>query len=297
MRPQFARLGFLDKMCYERAFDWFRSPASASTTNEEETNFLLSLLDSGKNFEEATVRNAINFARSWAELGRIPDRQVLSRILYLSFLSSAFVNQLVGLADLTPSQDWIFHGLFKITTHDFSIVTASIETDAAIWSFLCDRLLADAQSKPIDYSKRYCERDDDSAFLIESLVLGWRWDRTVPVPYAGLVEAVSRFCVECRSATGLKLLGALCHVFPHTAGPLAVSVVGGLPSTAVILLLRMDLIPPAARVGKEFAMKALRFSKELALAALNADQEDEGKEAVLTIIKRFVAEDDTIHIA
>jgi hypothetical protein len=110
MRPLLNRLHFLDKMCYDRAYVCFRLVSDIST-NEEETPFLLSLLDTGRIFEGSTVHNAINFARSWAELGRYPTNSVLSRILCLCFFSDRFVNQLVCLSEIVPVRGWIFHAI------------------------------------------------------------------------------------------------------------------------------------------------------------------------------------------
>jgi hypothetical protein len=291
-----SRLDFLDKLCYDRANSWFHSSGDEKTT-EGETNFLLSILDSGKHFDEATVHNAINFARSWAELGRMPSRQVLTRILYLSFLSPVFVTQMVSLSALIPSSDWIFRGLLRITKQDFPTLSASIENNAPIWHFLGTKIMADAMSKPIDYEKTYFDRDEDCCFLVEALVLAWPFDGGGAVTYSALIETVARFCIDAKSMASMRLLGALCWVFPRTAAPIAVPVVGSLPAAVVCLLLEMGRVPREAQVGKEFGLKALKFSKKVALEAVRADPKEEGKKAALEVIERFSEKDQTIRIS
>ena len=66
MNKYFSRLQYFDKTGFDRAFVEFKVK---SDNDDDENTFLLSLLESDADFELTTVRNAINFARSWAELG------------------------------------------------------------------------------------------------------------------------------------------------------------------------------------------------------------------------------------
>jgi hypothetical protein len=287
MRPLLSRLHFLDKMCYDRAYACFRLATNVSTTNEEETSFLLSLLDSGRHFEDSTVHNAINFARSWAELGWYPANSVLSRILCLCFLSDRFVNQLVCLSEIVPVRGWVFHAISKLTHQDHQHLVESIQKDATVWAFLCDVLFEDAKSKPINYDKQYCEREDHCSFLIEALPLAWPYEQKGYIKYETLIGAVSQFCVSCRSTTAIKLLDCLCWAFPRAAATAALEVLDQLSCDVIGLLLRLGLIPAELQVGKFFALKVLAFDKRLALAIIEKEPDDEGKKNVLQIISRF----------
>jgi hypothetical protein len=295
MNPYFIRLSFFDKFYYQRAFAFFNTP-SYPTINEQESIFLLALLDSGKHFEESTVHNAINFVRSWADLGHFPDRQVLSRILYRSFLSDKFVNQLICLSEIIPSTDWIFRGLNQIAIQDFPTFSHSIEADFPIWSFLTDKLFENAISKQIDYTSQYSERTEESVFLIEGILFGWPSEIVSSVKYSGLIETFTKFCVKCESKTAIKLLDVLCWVFPKHVGPIVMPIIAKLQPVVICLLLKLDLIPLEKQIGKEFGMKVLKFSEKIGREAVMADEDEEGKMAALELIERFREESNQIEL-
>jgi hypothetical protein len=295
INPYVIRLSVFDRFYYERAFDFFDT-SSYLTINEEESLFLLAALDSGKHFEESTVRNAIDFVRSWADLGHLPDCQVLSRILYLSFLSHKFGNQLICLSEIIPSSDWIFRGLNKIAIQDFPTFSHSIEVDFPIWSFLTDKLFENAISKQIDYTLEYSDRTEECVFLIEGILFGWPCEIVSSVTYSVLTETFTRFCVKCQSTTAIKLLDVLCWVFPKNVGPIVMSMIEKLQPVVICLLLKLDLIPLEMQIGKEFGMKVLKFSQKIGREAVMADKDEKGKMAALELIERFREESNQIEL-
>jgi hypothetical protein len=197
------------------------------------------------------------------------------------------VNQLICLAELVPARGWIFHAISKLNQQDHQQLAESIQKDATIWTFLCDVLFEDAKSKPIDYNKQYCEREERCSFLIEALPLAWPYELTGHVKYETLINAVSHFCAASRSATAIKLLDSLCWVFPRAAAAAGRRVLDQLSSDVIGLLMTLGLVPAELQVGWLFALKVLTFDKELARAIVLKEPEGETKDSALQIISRF----------
>jgi hypothetical protein len=288
--PFLSRLDFHDKISFDRAYSYFRHKQDTTSISEEEERFLLSLLDSGTSFEDTSVANTINITRSWAELGQIPTQNILARILELCFMRDKFVQPFICLADMVPSHHWIFKGLSKLVMDksSFDLVSQSIVNDAPIWDFLIFHLRSDVRSRPIDYTLRYCDRDDNCSFLIESLILFWPSEQARFLSISSLVETFCGAMMAIDSKTARDLIDVACWVFPADVAKLGIAITEALLPESVCLLLSLEMLQiPDISNGAPLALKAMVFNRDLALALAQADTETEGREDIVEIITRY----------
>ena len=283
------RLCFLDKISYDRAYVEFRVDDNESSDENDENSFLLSLLDSGNNFEPTTVRNALNFARSWVEFGKTLSKRVMTRILYLSFLDPSFMNQVMNLSDIVSSKKWIYHGLLKIIRLKFDEFKESIKNDHPIWDLLVDEFLRDANSKQQNLITKYEERRH--SYLIEVIPLHWPSEKTKNLDIPTLNNLFITFCLnEAKSDTAFKLVNALCFVYPVEVSYAIHGFLHKLSTDAILILLRYGLIQiPESdeQNGAVLAAKLLIFSPDTSLRLALSDKNTKERDAIIDMIKHF----------
>lgn len=290
----FNRLQFFDKAGYDRAFLEFKPQ---DDDNVEGNSFLSYLLDSGTDFEPISVRNAINFARSWVELKRPLSQRILTRILYLCFLDTSFINQLVFIADILENNNWVFHALSKILKVDFERMVDSIKTNHPIWTFLYDILLSDAKSKESACLTKYCDRG--SSFLIEAFPLFWPSDNKSFVTMDSLCEAFFDFLIEIGSDTCYSLMNILAFAFPQVVAKIPKDRLYRLSSDAIFHLYKhhcIKLPEKDSNNGAILATKIFPFNHELALSLAESDTQAKDKGVIIEMIKRYNPEEKMISI-
>jgi hypothetical protein len=197
-RMSWARLAFWEKSRFENThyqFTFTETDSHAKADPKE--HFLLNLLDSGSTFTNESVHNCMNFIQHWTSLGQLPSQPLMTRLLELCFMCDKFVTQLSCLSDVLPNDNWIFRSLAKMTFQKTDIFKRSISDNSAIWSFLCEKLLINANSISIDYHKSYHERDEGCCFLIESIVFYWRLNRPLAGKLIGVEDLAFDFCEFC----------------------------------------------------------------------------------------------------
>lgn len=286
MKRFFSRLQFLDKIGYDRAWSDFKIEANSKSIDESE--YLLSLLDSGEDYETSTVKNAINFAVSFAEFGTRPSQQLLTRILFLCFLKSSFVMQLSILSNLIDTRGWIFHGLSKILALHNEKVKESIIKDDSIWDLIIKYFWEDIQNKEIDYTSRYSERG--FAYLIEVLPLFWPYESPNYVKIEELTNEFCLFCLNCRSKVALELLSLLSFVFPTEVAESCKNNIHIFTPIAMFHLLKLRKIKiPGTEVnsGAIIAAKALEFNPNACMCVAKSDENTPERKDIIEMISKF----------
>lgn len=285
MNKYLNRLQFFDKMGYDRAFVEFKVK---DDNDDDENTFLLSLLESGSDFELTTVRNAINFARSWAELGHTISHRVLARILYLCFLEPKLVNQMSFITEIVRDRTWIFRALAKMVSSKYDLFLKSIKENHQIWDFLYDSLLSDAMSKQSECRVAYSERQNP--FLIEAIPLYWPSEQSSRVKFNDLINSVLAFCVEAKSQTAYLIINIFCFAFPENVANVVKDDLYQLSSDALFQLLKLNLIEMPdcdPDHGAILAAKMLPFNPKLALELAESDQKSKDKQDIIEMIKHF----------
>ena len=213
------RLQFVDKIAYDRASGFFSLETSENPLGDEQNAFLLSLLDSGEEFDDASVINAINFTRSWLELGFDPGQTVLVRLLCLCFYNDMFVNPVRNLAEGLAAVGWVYRALSKMVVSHFDVLRATIARDAPIWDFLCALLRSDVLSMGVP-QVGYADIPQDCAYLIEGLIHHWPSEKVARVAIDELVVDFVHFCMSIDSETATDLMNVVFLVFPGIASRL-----------------------------------------------------------------------------
>ncbi|OHT08987.1 hypothetical protein TRFO_22222 [Tritrichomonas foetus] len=285
------RLSFIDKICFDRAYSEFKIK---SDEDNDENTFLLSLLETSEDFEPTTVRNAINFARSWAELGRPLSQRVLTRILYLCFLEPKFLNQMMFVTDIIQTRGWIFHAVSKMIQSKYDLFIQSIKENHPVWEFLIDSMLSDAKSKEDYVNVKYLDRP--SSFLAEVMPLYWPSEETMRIEISSLVNSFFKFLLSVKSRTALNILNIYCYIFPENVVKIAKDELYQLSSDGLFILLKNNFLKmPTVDVehGAILAAKMLPFNPKAALSLAESDQKSPDKESIIEMIKNFNASDHT----
>lgn len=291
MNKYFSRLQYFDKTGFDRAFVEFKVK---SDNDDDENTFLLSLLESDADFELTTVRNAINFARSWAELGHTLSQRVLTRILYLCFLEPKLINQMMFITDIVRDRGWVYRALSKMITSKYDLFLQSIKEDHQVWDFLIDCLLSDAMSKESECLVGYGDRDHP--FLIEAIPLYWPYESTKMIKISDLINSVLDFCIKAQSKTAFSIINIFCFAFPMNVASFVKNDLHNLSSEALFQLLKLNLITiPNSDPdhGAILAAKMFPFNPAIALELAESDQNSADKLDIIEMIKHFNPEDQT----
>lgn len=300
-KPYLNRLQFFDKTGFDRAFVDFKFRDTEK--DDDENIFLLSLLESnehdfkdnkGDDFELTTIRNAINFTRSWAELGHTLSQQVLTRILFLCFLEPKLINQMALVTDIIRDRKWLFRALYKMIKSKYDIFVKSIKENHQVWDFLIDCLLSDAISKQSDCRVAYSERKHP--FLIEAIPLFWPYKSTSYVKMDELVNSVLQFCIDTNSQTSYSIINIFCFAFPENVAKTVKNDLYKLSADALFQLLKLNLIKMPnsdPEHGAILAIKMLPFNPKIALELAESDQKTEGKQIIIEMIRHYNSEDQT----
>ena len=207
-----ARLQFVDKIGFDRAFVEFRHNNSSSISSEEETEFIRSLLDSGTQYERVSILNALAFISAFVDVGKYPRQSVLTRSLYLAMIDSTFVAKVASIGSRIHTKGWIFHALARILDKQMDLVQKTIKENAPIWEYLLKEIEKNALSTNYDYKKTYAERPNSA--LIEVFPLFWPSENVKLVPLESLIADFCKFCFETKSKTSLRLVSILAYIFP-----------------------------------------------------------------------------------
>ena len=210
MSGYLARLQFIDKIGFDRAYVEFRHNASLSS--EEETEFIRSLLDSGNQYERTSILNAFSFISAFIDIGKYPRQSVLTRALYLAMVDNTFVSKFACIGSRIHTKGWIFHALARIMDKQMQTFIKSIKNDAPIWEYLIQEIEENAKAIQFDPKMRYADRP--SPTLIEVFPLFWTSDLLKMIPLESLIADFCKFCFETNSKTSLKLVSILAYVFP-----------------------------------------------------------------------------------
>lgn len=282
------RLQIVQRIYYQRGRDTF--PKEEGSCSEDDSRFLLSILDVPTNEDRSTIQNAINFARSWIELGRILPQKVINKIVLYSFYTPAYIPQLALLAPLFPSRNWLFNSIDKILRTKTDLFKKSIKENNPVWGFILREFDEDFYEKSELLDKSYDERA--FAFLAESVIFSWPYDQSTNVTISQLVQAFAQFCIEHQSTASNGLLSVLAPIFPNEISQVADGCLERLSSASLTALYTLGYIKKGKSNGDKFilAMKLLPRMPDVALDYIHDSyQTIEGK-TVLTMKEHFDSE-------
>ncbi|KAK8863609.1 hypothetical protein M9Y10_011297 [Tritrichomonas musculus] len=209
MKLNKTRLSVYDQLSYQRAKETF--PKEEGTCPEETFHFINLILEVNENSEAPTIQNAINFARSWAELGFILPQEIMNKILRAAFQFPIFIPQLSLLASFFHDASWLFNALLKLIKKQPDLIKKSIQNNFEVWNFILKYFDKDffekSESLDIDYSER------QFAFLSEVLIFKWPQDQ-YETTISNNVKSISQFCASLDGEVPDAILNCLAPLFP-----------------------------------------------------------------------------------
>jgi hypothetical protein len=160
-----------------------------------------------------SIRNSINMARSWGEIGRILPQKVMNRLVFAAFDAPALVGQVVQFASFCESgRGWLFHALSWMLKKHSSLVRESIKDKGPIWDFLIRELADDCSEKSEHFGIPYANYP--LSFLFECLLFFWEIPGRKELTVSVLAVEFAKFCAECSNSVGDELLSIIGPVFP-----------------------------------------------------------------------------------
>ena len=264
------RLNFLDRCVYDQAFSTFMK-AESKKISEDEKAFLKSILQIDDSSEEATVQNAINLVRSWAELkqDKIPQT-VMNRIFEACFQFPQFTPQLSLFRPFFNDNGWIFRAVARYLKVHIQAFKESIRENLDIWSFLIPEFMKDFQSKVHIINLPIYERTN--SFLIESLIFLWPLDKPSHVQINDLTTSLVQFLIPIENSVSNQLLSLLCLTFFDFVSPLLIHSHDRLMPQCLALMIKRGLVVEG--LPQNIAFKIYPFYPEKAKEILKGAEFD-----------------------
>ena len=208
-----------DKICYDRAKETF--PKEKGTCSEDTEQFILSITEVKESSDIPTLQNAINFARSWAELGFILPQKVMNKILRAAFKEKIIVPQLSLLASFFSNNNWLFNAIMKLMKTQPKVFIESIEKNNPVWGFILKAFDADFYEKSVMLDTNYYERP--ISFLSEVLLFRWPQKPTdeislMSIPQVSISEnakMIIDFCVNLKGEAANGIINSIAPLFPN----------------------------------------------------------------------------------
>ena len=209
---QYTRLQPIGRLLYNRAAETF--PKEPGDLDDSQEMFFSSILDEEDDIDAATVQNAINFARSFCELGRTLKQSVLNKIFFASMKFQQFVPQLILFSNYYQTKSWIYNSVMNAVINHTELFKHTVIIEHPIWDFLLKNFEEDFQEKVQMLRTEYSEHP--AAFLFEALIFGWDIGRNTSVSVEDIVtDLVSFFSSQQSSKISNSILSYLCSVFPE----------------------------------------------------------------------------------
>jgi len=207
------RLDVVDKLAYKRALDSFKKEPGSG--DDEGDDFFSTILDSQLETDYPAVQNAINFAKSYCDIGRKLSQKFLDKLLIAGLNFPQIVPQLY-IFQRNYSNNWIFYSILKVQKKFPEKFKDSIVKSSPIWDFILCEFEADIQNKHVLMGVDYNDRA--IAFLFESILFGWKIDQTMYVTIDQLFKSFVEFCIENESSPLIDtLMSYVCTLFPEKA--------------------------------------------------------------------------------
>lgn len=283
MKLNKTRLTIYDQLSYQRAKETF--PKENGTCPEETFQFINLILEVNENSEAPTIQNAINFARSWAELGFILPQEIMNKILHAAFEFPIFIPQLSLIASFFHDVSWLFNALLKLIKKYPDLIKKSIENNNEVWNFIFKYFDKDfyekSESLDIDYSER------QFAFLSEVLVFYWPSDQT-ETTISNNVKLISQFCVSLDGEVPEAILNCLAPLFPKEVLSSLSGNVDKLNSQNLAFFYSLGLNESEDFVGDKLIMALKMIPKDINIAQeLASELDEQGSKAFNQMLKHF----------
>ena len=209
---QYTRLQPIGRLLFNRAAETF--PKEEGDLDDSQEMFFSSILDEEDDIDAATVQNAINFARSFCELGKILKQSVLNKIFFASLKFQQFVPQLILFSNYYKTKSWIYNCVMHALTNHSQLFKDSIILEHPIWDFILKNFEEDFQEKIQMLRSEYSEHP--AAFLFESIIFGWDIGRNVSISVEDIVQDIVSFLASKQSSKLTNsLLNYFCSIFPE----------------------------------------------------------------------------------
>ncbi|OHT10872.1 hypothetical protein TRFO_19660 [Tritrichomonas foetus] len=213
------RFKIFDQLCFNRALETF--PEEPGTCPEYTSQFILSILEVSENSDKSTLQNAINFARSWAELGFILPQKVMNRVLRAAFEFPIFIPQLSLLSPFFSNKGWLFNALLKLIREQPDLFFRSIEKNNSVWNFIFKQFDQDFFDKSEILDIEYSERP--FSFLSEVLIFEWpskNSPSSSEISIANNVRLIAEYCLAHPGEVADSILNCIAPLFPNEILPI-----------------------------------------------------------------------------
>ena len=233
------RLIFLDRCIYDQAFSTFIK-AKPKKISDDEKRFLKSILQFDDSSEEATIQNAINLVRSWAELKQDELPQTVMNNLFEACMKfPQFIPQLFLFIPFFPHNGWLFRAIIYYLKVHIQEFKKTIQENHDIWRFLLPEFMKDFQSKANLINLPIYERTN--SFLIESLIFLWPLDKPSHVQISDLTTSLVQFLIPIENSLSNQLLSLLCMSFFDFVSPLVLNIQDRLMPQCLALMIKRGL--------------------------------------------------------
>lgn len=272
MKLNKTRLTIYDQLSYQRAKETF--PKEKGTCPEETSQFINLILEVNENSEAPTIQNAINFARSWTELGFILPQEIMNKILRAAFEFPIFIPQLSLLASFFHDASWLFNALLKLIRKQPDLIKKSIQNNFEVWNFIFKYFDKDfyekSESLDIDYSER------QFAFLSEVLIFKWPQDQ-METTISNNVKSISQFCASLDGEVPDGILNCLAPLFPKEVLSALSGKVDRLNSQNLAFFYSLGLNESEDFAGDKLVIALKMIPKDLEIAQQLASELDEAQ--------------------
>lgn len=208
----YTRLEPKTKICYLRGMETF--PAEDGQIDEHLQRFLTSIMEGSEDFDAPTIQNAINFARTFYELGHVLPQTVLNKIFISAVRFPTLVPQLTLFSHYYKSNSWLYSAILKALVSIPNLFMQSLAKSEPVWDFLIEKFNEDFNSKISQLDSNYY--DQTVSFLFESVIIGWDFNRTSLVSFENLLTDFVEFCNLYPESTAAKsMLNFVFSIMPE----------------------------------------------------------------------------------
>ena len=275
-KPTKSKLTIFDQQNYLRALETF--PKEKGKCPEDTENFLGNILEVNQEADEAIIQNAINFTRSWTELGFSLPQRIMNKVLHAAFLFPAFIPQLSLLSDQYSDQSWLFNALLKLIRTQPELVLNSIRRNSSVWHFILKYFDEDFYAKSTEKEKKYNERD--CSFLSEVLIFEWP-QTDIETTISNNVKSICTFCVDLEGEVPEGILNCLAPLFPNETLSAIAGKVHKLNSSNLAYFYSLGLNTQPEFTGNNLIMAMKMFPKDAEIAEALASQLSEPEKALM----------------
>ena len=158
-----------DRIYFQRAIETF--PEEKGNCSDDITEFILNIFEVNDKSNQSFIQNAVNFIRTWSEVGLNFPQRVMDLLFYVSFKHPFFLSQLAALSSSYSNSGWLFHSLLALVQDHTDLFKESIFHDFPVWEFILQEFDRDFFTKSDVLSTPYSDRP--YSFLCESILFGW----------------------------------------------------------------------------------------------------------------------------